>query len=114
MILRSRAHIDEGNAKGIGHESTLRNGTGGDACNGIDLVTIDALHGADQPRLDDGADIGECKSLAIVAIDRGMPARGPREGVIRLQLDGLDGHELFSYKTFNRFHIVGLTLIVSG
>ena len=69
MVLGSRTHIDEGYAEGIGNKGTLCDGSSGHTCDGIDLVAIDALYGADETRLDDGADVGEGEGLAIVAID---------------------------------------------
>ena len=69
MVLGRRTHIDEGYAEGISNEGSLCNGSGCHTRDGIDLVAIDALHSTDETRLDDGANVGESKGLAVVAID---------------------------------------------
>ena len=88
VVLSLAAHVGEGQAQLVGNERALGDGASGNAGHGHGLGEI-LEHGVRQLKLDEAAQAGVRQGLAVVAIERRLPSRSPREGVLGLQLDSL-------------------------
>ena len=103
MILGFAAYIDEGQVEGICHQGTLGDGSRGHAGDSIHLGELLADEACNL-YLDKGAEFGVGERLAVVAIERRLPAGGPGEGVGRLEFDGFYLEQFACKDVFKSFH----------